>query len=360
MKISCWMTLVDSIIMPSKNAAVLAAFFLMALLTGCLSDIEVQKLTGSTMGTSWSVTIVDPPVSYDQKIVQVEIEAILSELNHQMSTYDLESEISKFNSSDANGEWYLVSEIFALTASKALGFSEISRGAFDPTVGPLVNLWGFGPGESVESLPTDAMIEKVKAKVGYSAISVRTSKANGGPAIQKRLSRQLDLSAIAKGMGVDQVYRLLDKKGYANFLVEIGGEVRVKGDKDGLGWKVAIEKPMKGERAVEQLLSLSNIALATSGDYRNYREIDGIEYSHTIDPQTGRPVAHQLASVTVVDKECAVADGWATTLLVLGPREGYKLAVSYRLAALLIERTPDGYVVTKTPEYERLFAGKVE
>ena len=360
MKISCWMTLVDSITLRLKNAAVLAAFLFIALLTGCLSDIEVQRLTGSTMGTSWSVAIADPPEFYDQEIIQLEIEATLSELNSQMSTYDLNSEISKFNSSDANGEWYPVSKLFAMTTSEALNFSEISRGAFDPTVGPLVNLWGFGTGDSVESLPTAETIERVKAQVGYTAISVRTSVANGGPAIQKHLSRQLDLSAIAKGVGVDQVYQLLDDKGYVNFLVEIGGEVRVKGNKDGLGWTVAIEKPLKGERAVEQLVSLSNIALATSGDYRNFREIDGVEYSHTIDPQTGRPVVHQLASVTVADKECAIADGWATTLLVLGPREGYKLAISHELAALLIERTSDGYVVTKTPEYERLFAGGME
>ena len=344
----------------NKNAAVLAAFLLLNLLIGCSSGIEIHKLTGSTMGTSWSVAIANPDTLSDRATLQAEIEAILNELNRQMSTYDPNSEISKFNSSDAIGEWYPVSELFAMTTSKALDFAKISQGSFDPTIGPLVNLWGFGPGSAVVSLPSDAEIEEIKAQVGYAEISVRTPKANVGPAIKKRQSRQLDLSAIAKGVGVDQVYQLLDDKGYVNFLVEIGGEVRVKGNKDGLGWKVAIEKPLKGERAVEQLLSLSNIALATSGDYRNFREIDGVEYSHTIDPRTGRPVVHKLASVTVADKECAIADGWATTLLVLGSREGYKLAISHKLAALLIERTSNGYVVTKTPEYERLFEGAVE
>lgn len=343
-----------------NNAAALAAFFLLNLLVGCSSGIEIHKLNGSTMGTSWSVAIANSDTLYDRVALQAEIEAVLSEINLQMSTYDPNSEISKFNSSDPNGEWYPVSELFAVTTAKALDFAKISQGSFDPTIGPLVDLWGFGPGSAVNSLPSDAEIEEIKAQVGYAEISVRTPKANVGSAIQKRRRRQLDLSAIAKGVGVDQVYQLLDDKGHDNFLVEIGGEVRVKGDKDGLGWKVAIEKPLKGERVVEQLLSLSNIALATSGDYRNFRKIDGVEYSHTIDPQTGWPVAHKLASVTVADKECAIADGWATTLLVLGPREGYKLAISHKLAALLIERTSDGYIVKKTPEYERLFEGAVE
>ena len=134
----------------------------------------------------------------------------------------------------------------------------------------------------------------------------------------------------------------------------------MKGDKDGLGWKIAVEKPMKGERAVEQLLSLKNVALATSGDYRNYREIDGVAYSHTIDPSTGRPVTHQLASVTVADSECAMADGWATTLLVLGPTKGFELAVARNLPAMFIERVDDEFVIKQTPRFERLLAGDVE
>jgi thiamine biosynthesis lipoprotein len=189
---------------------------------------------------------------------------------------------------------------------------------------------------------------------------VRAPEADGGAAIIKREPRRLDLSAIAKGLGVDQIYTLLDDQGYANFLVEIGGEVRVKGDKDGLGWKIAVEKPIRGERAVEQVLSLKNVALATSGDYRNYREIDGVAYSHTIDPSTGRPVTHQLASVTVADSECAMADGWATTLLVLGPDKGYELAVSRKIPAMFIERFGDTFIVKQTPRFERLLAGEVE
>ncbi|MDC3058685.1 FAD:protein FMN transferase [Litorivicinus sp.] len=343
-----------------KNAAVMAAFFVLASATGCSGELEIKKFSGKTMGTTWSVVIANPIASHDQTALQAKIESLLVEVNRQMSTYDPTSEISQFNQSENLNTWFPVSDLFAITTAMALGFSDISNGAFDPTVGPILNLWGFGPDAGDYALPSDALIEKAQSQIGFSAISVRAPEADGGAAIMKRSQRRLDLSAIAKGLGVDQLYELLDDQGYANFLVEIGGEIRVKGDKDGLGWKIAVEKPLKGERAVEQLLSLKNVALATSGDYRNYREIDGVAYSHTIDPATGRPVTHQLASVTVADLECAIADGWATTLLVLGPEEGFELAVSRNLSAMFIERSDDGFVVKQTPRFERLLAGETE
>ena len=344
----------------SRNAAILAAFFVLSVLIGCSSELEIKKLSGRTMGTSWSVVIANPVASHDQDLLQTEIEALLREVNRQMSTYDPDSEISQFNQSNELNTWFPVSELFAVTTAKALKFSEISSGAFDPTIGPLVNLWGFGPDAGSDALPSDLVIDETKSQIGFSAVSVRAPEADGGAALLQREPRRIDLSAIAKGLGVDQIYTLLDDQGYANFLVEIGGEVRVKGDKDGLGWKIAVEKPIKDERVVEQVLSLKNIALATSGDYRNYREIDGVIYSHTIDPTTGRPVTHQLASVTVADSNCAMADGWATTLLVLGPYKGYELAVSRKIAAMFIERSGDTFIVKQTLDFERLMAGEVE
>ena len=354
------MTSVASPLGVLKNAAVMAAFFVLALATGCSKEPEIQKLSGKTMGTTWSVVIANPIASHDQTALQAEIESLLVEVNRQMSTYDPASEISQFNQSEDLNTWFPVSDLFAITTTKALGFSDISNGAFDPTVGPIVNLWGFGPDAGIDALPSDTLIEKTRSQIGFSAILVRAPEADGGAAIMKRSQRRLDLSAIAKGLGVDQLYEILDDQGYANFLVEIGGEIRVKGDKDGLGWKIAIEKPLKGERAVEQLLSLKNVALATSGDYRNYREIDGVAYSHTIDPSSGRPVTHQLASVTVADSECAMADGWATTLLVLGLEKGFELAVSRNLSAMFIERSDKGFVIKQTPRFERLLAGEAE
>lgn len=354
------MTLAASLLKLLKNAALVAAFSVLVLVTGCSGELEIQKLSGQTMGTTWSVVIANPIASHDHTALQAEIESLLVDVNRQMSTYDPTSEISQFNQSEDLNTWFPVSELFAITTAKALGFSETSNGAFDPTVGPIVNLWGFGPDAGVDALPSDSLIEETKSQIGFSAIEVRAPQPGGAPAIMKRSQRRLDLSAIAKGLAVDQLYELLDDQGYVNFLVEIGGEIRVKGDKDGQGWKIAIEKPIKGERAVEQLLSLKNVALATSGDYRNYREIGGIAYSHTIDPSTGRPVMHQLASVTVADSECAMADGWATTLLVLGPEKGFELAVSQNLPAMFIERSENGFAVKQTPRFERLLAGEAE
>jgi FAD:protein FMN transferase len=343
-----------------KNAAAMAAFFCITLMLGaCSGELEMDRLSGKTMGTTWSVVIANPIAAHNPEALQAEIEATLQSVNQQMSTYDPNSEISRFNNASVD-EWFPVSELFALTTAKALGFSRISNGAFDPTVGPVVNLWGFGSEAAAEELPTDAMIDEAKDTVGFEAISVRAPEAPGGAALKKNAPRQLDLSAIAKGLGVDQMYAVLDDKGYSNFLVEIGGEIRVKGNKDGMGWRIAVEKPVRGERQVEETLALGNIAVATSGDYRNYREIDGVAYSHTIDPATGRPVTHQLASVTVADESCAMADGWATTLLVLGPTEGFQLATRQNLPAMFIERTADGFAVKYTPRFERLLAGVTE
>ena len=357
MKTSCWMTLVVNPTRMLKHAALGAAFFCLGLLSACSGEIPIERLAGETMGTTWSVVIAKPIASHDGEALTESIERALAEVNAQMSTYDPASEISQFNDSEALNTWFTVSDAFAVTTAKALGFAEISAGAFDPTVAPLVNLWGFGPTASAEDLPSDEAIEAARAEVGFTAIQVRAPEAEGGAAIQKTAPRTLDLSAIAKGYGVDRIYTLLDAAGYANFLVEIGGEVRVKGDKDGLGWQIAVEKPTRDQRAVEQVLALSNVAVATSGDYRNVRVIDGQTYSHTISPQSGRPVEHALASVTVAAENCTLADGWATTVLVLGPDAGYALALKQDLAAMLITRVGDGFDVQYTPRFERLIEG---
>ncbi len=351
------MTLVVNAFSSLRNAAQRAAFFCAALvLVGCSNELTLDRLSGRTMGTSWSVVIANPIAAHDSVALTAEIETLLADVNRQMSTYDPASEISQFNES-APGEWVPVSDLFAITTAKALGFSAISGGAFDPTVGPVVDLWGFGPADGSEALPSEDAVEAARTQVGFEAIMVRAPEAAGGAALKKTAPRRLDLSAIAKGLGVDQMAALLEDRGYRNFLVEIGGEVRVKGDKDGFGWQIAVEKPVVGERQVEQILALKNISVATSGDYRNFREIDGEVYSHTVDPSTGRPVTHQLASVTVADEDCAMADGWATTLLVMGPDAGYALAVRQNLPAMFIERVDEGFSVKYTPRFERLLAG---
>jgi len=334
------------------NAVLWAAFCCLALI-GCSPSVSLESLSGPTMGTRWAVTLANPGNSFDQAALQASIQSVLDTVNREMSTYDPNSEISQFNGSNVDGAWFPVSARFSEVTAQALGFARISQGAFDPTVGPLVNLWGFGPDATPDDLPSDAMIQAARSQVGYEAIAVRAPEE--GAAIRKSAERRLDLSAIAKGAGVDAVAEFLIAQGYRNFLVDIGGEIRAVGQKDGRGWRVAVEKPVKNVRDVQQIIALNDLSVATSGDYRNYREIGGISYSHTIDPTTGRPVTHNLASVSVADASCTTADGWATTFLVLGPDAGPALAEQRGIAALFIVRRDDGFDVHETSRWSRLF-----
>lgn len=212
--------------------------------------------------------------------------------------------------------------------------STSTQGAFDVTVGPLVDLWGFGPQYRTRRVPDDAVIERVRKSVGYQ--HVQTDPSAG--AIRKRHSRtQVDLSAIAKGYGVDRVAMILDRQGVDDYLVEIGGEFRARGTTAaGRPWRVAIERPVEGRRLLGEIVVLANRAIATSGTTKDFFEQDGRRYSHAIDPTTARPVEHPPMAVSVVADTAMEADGWATALLVLGPKRGYSFAQARGLAALLV------------------------
>ncbi len=213
------------------------------------------------------------------------------------------------------------------------------------TVGPLVNLWSFGPEKQEHKLPAEAAIAKTKSRVGYRLLRVREDP----PALKKsRPDVYVDLSAIAKGFGVDQVAELLEQHFIADYMVEIGGEVRTKGKKpDGTVWRIGIETPTPFSRGVQRAIELSGKSLASSGDYRNFVVIGGKQYSHTIDPREGRPVDHRLTAASVVAENCMLADAYATSLMVLGPDEGYNWAAKHNVAALLIVR--DGAGSWKNP-----------
>jgi len=328
------------------------------VLSACSPQLSLETLRGQTMGTTWAVTIANRPAHFDSAALTAEIEGVLASVNREMSTYDLASEISQFNDAPADGAWFPVSDRFAEVTAQALGFAVLSQGAFDPTVGPLVNLWGFGPNATSEQLPSEEAITAARPEVGYQALAVRAPEQ--GAALAKTAPRRLDLSAIAKGAGVDAVAEHLIARGLDNFLVDIGGELRAVGQKDWRGWRVAVEQPKKGVREAQTVITLSDRAIATSGDYRNYRDIAGVSYSHTIDPKTGRPVTHRLASVSVADDSCTLADGWATTLLVLGPDEGFALAEARGLAALFIERRDTGLIVRESSRWRRDFSTGVQ
>ncbi|MEE8157371.1 MAG: FAD:protein FMN transferase [Gammaproteobacteria bacterium] len=313
----------------------LSAALLVVCLTGCFGSTDVHEWAGNTMGTTWSVKVVNLPAQIDTDELAAEIDRVLDEIDASMSTYRNDSELMRFNAS-STADWFSVSAELAEVLNQAHHISDLTGGAFDVTVGPLVNLWGFGPGTKDQPLPDDSRINETRQRVGYRQLITRDDP----PAIKKlRQDLFVDLSAIAKGHGVDRISALLDDAGIVNYLVEIGGEVRSSGQKGLHGnWVIAVEQPVAFSRLVQTTFALRNMAAATSGDYRNFREVQGRRYSHVIDPRTGRPTAHSVASVTVLAESAAIADALATAMLVLGEQEGLKLANDSNIAALFIAR----------------------
>jgi thiamine biosynthesis lipoprotein len=261
------------------------------------------------------------------------VDTLLAEINHTMSTYDPESELSRFNRLRTT-DWVPASASLRDVIKAALEIGAQSEGAFDITVGPLVNLWGFGPEVHPDRIPPERDIAAARARSGLNKVTLGETQ----PAIRKQQPDVfLDLSGIAKGYGVDRVADLMTSHGIEHYMVEIGGEIRVHGLKDReTPWRIAIEKPLSGERSVQTMLALSDIALATSGNYRNFFEIAGRRYSHTIDPTTGRPVDHHLVSVTVLAETSMRADAWATAFQVLGPERGMAIAERLNLPVLFV------------------------
>ncbi|MCZ6711753.1 MAG: FAD:protein FMN transferase [Gammaproteobacteria bacterium] len=286
------------------------------------------------MGTQYRVT-ADCPVDVGGDIARE-----LAWVNQEMSTYDESSTLSRFNRSMPGG-WFAVSADLVAVVAAGTQLSAVSAGAFDITVGPLVNLWGFGPGGVSAVQPTPEQVNAALARVGHGHLEYRVQP----PALLKHEDVYVDLSAIAKGYGVDRLAELLNESACGDFIVEIGGEVRTRGTNErGALWRVGVEVPdPESFGAVQRVLHLEEYSVATSGDYRNFFARDGARFSHTIDPRTGRPVDHQLASVTVAHDSAMWADGYATLLNVLGPQAGLAFAQETGLAVLFIVRTEHGF-----------------
>jgi thiamine biosynthesis lipoprotein len=306
----------------------------------------VLHLAGETMGTTWSVQIARPAPRLDARALRRALAAVVADVDRRMSTYRPDSELSRFNA-ERTRAWIPVSRDTRRVVAEALQVSRLSAGAFDPTVAPLLDLWGFGPAGGAGRLPGPAAIRATRARVGWSGLDV----AEGMAALRKRhLDLALDLSAIAKGFGIDAMAEHLERRGLADYLVEIGGELRGRGrGRHGGGWTVGIELPHEAS-AVAAIVRLQGTAVATSGDYRKMTEVDGVRRSHVLDPRTGRPIRHALASATVIARTAMRADALATALLVLGPHDAWELARRERLAALLVIRTHDGFEVRRTPD----------
>jgi thiamine biosynthesis lipoprotein len=316
--------------------------------SGCDRTPPLVEIHGNTMGTTYSVKVVELPPGSTSDTLKSRIDARLERVNALMSTYRDDSELSRFNASRST-DWIPVDPALADLVERSLSISNLTAGAFDVTVGPLVNLWGFGPDTHPFRVPDDATIAEALRRVGRDKLSVRLEP----PALRKAHPElYVDLSGIAKGYGVDQIAEVLDAVAVQDYLVEIGGELRAKGQKPGdQPWRIAIERPDAGTRAVYRGVTLEDAAMATSGDYRNFYVQDGRSYSHTIDPTTGRPVDHALASVTVVSQDCATADALATGLLVLGPESGLALAEAHGIRAFLVSRVAEGYADVATATF---------
>ncbi|MGE3772666.1 MAG: FAD:protein FMN transferase, partial [Gammaproteobacteria bacterium] len=295
-------------------------------------------LAGDTMGTHYRVNVVAP--RHSEQDLQAGIEQRLDEVDAAMSTWRADSELSRFNA-QAVTDWVAVSPALHVVLQTAAAISEITDGAFDVTVGPLVNLWGFGPDRRPSAPPADTALAAARARVGHRLLHL----ADAPPRVRKdRGDVYVDLSAIAKGYAVDRVADWLAATGYRDFLVEVGGEIRSRGRRaDGSPWQVGVAWPDAGSADVARVLPLGDTALATSGDYRQYFEFAGRRYSHEIDPVTGRPIAHALASVTVLDAACMRADALATGLLVLGPERGPALARRLGISALFLVHRESGF-----------------
>jgi len=319
---------------PRVYSLVLWAFF---FLGGCSSEKSLHLFTvsGQTMGTTYSIKFFEKS-SYKVSLLKEKVERDLKKVNAQMSTYIEDSEISLFNKGNEQ-KVTPVSPWFAKVLSVSLEIAQVTGGAFDPTMGPLVNLWGFGPNKHKKP-PELKEIQSAKNSVGYEKINLSQTKAGQWVVQKSQKGVYLDLSASAKGFGVDVLSELLSREGLSDHLVEIGGELRSSGAKPGgAPWVVAIEKPvtkpvakpedLAGKRSVQQIINLKEASLATSGNYRNFFESGGVVYPHTISRDSGRPVSSRLLSV---------ADALATALMVMGAEKAQAFAKKKKVAAFFI------------------------
>ena len=302
--------------------AFIFALALCFLSAGCDGKRE-QLIQGRTMGTTYHIKIV---TDYFQSVsgLKEKIEKRLGDINAAMSTYQKDSEISRFNEFNQTGKKFKISEDFYQVMKTAQAIHRLSDGAWDGTVNPLVDLWGFGREGLKNKIPPENEISALLADIGFENIEIQEP----GVLIKKSASLTLDLSSIAKGYGVDQVADTVRKEGFQNFLVEIGGEVFASGTtKDGNVWRIGINRPQTDAAFddVYKVVNLHNRAFATSGDYRNFFVVEDVRYSHIIDPRTGYPISNGVVSVTIIADTCTFADGLATAIMVMNPVKGLDL-----------------------------------
>ncbi|WP_263141777.1 FAD:protein FMN transferase [Pseudomonas sp. RIT-PI-AD] len=323
-----------------------AALLLSCALAGC--EPALERFEGPTMGSRYSVQYVGVAGLPSRDALQGEVETILGQIDRDFSTYRGDSQVSRFNAAPAGTCQAMPDEVLELARAGA-ALSRESDGAFDLTLEPLLDLWGFGPQSRGERVPTPAEIDAVRQRVGHRHLRIEAR------ALCKDVALQLDFNAIAAGYTVDRVAARLEALGVKNFLVEITGELKAQGHRpDGSPWRIGIEAPHADRREAQRRLALDGQGVSTSGDYRHYFERDGRRYSHTLDPATGAPIRHALASVTVVAPSALRADGLSTLLMVLGPRRGLAYAERQGIAALFVSHEGEGFVERASSAFDRL------
>ncbi len=326
------------------------------LFEGANND-DLHVLNGFTMGTTYQVQLPELPAGQDRERLGIEINELLQRLDRGIfSTYAPDSELSRLNRHPVSTPFIASAEMIEVM-EMAQQVAVLSGGAFDVTVGPLVNLWGFGPEISAisDNIPAEEVLQEALENVGYRHVIVNASASE----IVRTRDVYIDLSAIAKGYAVDELAELLDELGAGSYFLEIGGELKIKGLKPGgESWVPAIEAPVDTAPQIYEIFYSrgETIGIAGSGDYRNYFEEEGVRYSHEIDPRTGRPITHHLAAAYVIDESTAMADALATAYMILGLEEALNLAQRRNQAAYLIYKTDDGFDEVITDPFNKYLA----
>lgn len=318
------------------------------VLAGCEGGDSLERVSGPTMGSSFTVQYVRSPGTPGPDQVKDEVETVLAGIDRMFSTYRSDSDIERFNVLPADSCQAMPEQLLQLV-QVGEQFSEQSQGAYDLTVEPLLNLWGFGPQAREERVPDAQALADARQRVGYRHLRIE------GDQLCKDAAVEVDFNSIAAGYAVDEVVERLQAMGVSSYLVEVTGELRAAGLKpDGSHWRVALEVPRDDREVAQQVLSVDGYGVSTSGDYRNYFEREGKRYSHTFDARTGAPVEHALAAVTVLDPSALMADGWSTVLMILGPQEGWDYALQHEIAALFVMHADNGFATRATPAFERM------
>jgi len=326
--------------------------FALVTLSGCGNSDSLESFGGPTMGSTYSIKYVRHAGLAGPAEVKAQVEKILAQVDRQMSTYRSDSDIGRFNVLPANSCQAMPEPVLHMV-EVGEQLSLASDGAFDLTVEPLLNLWGFGPQGREEKVPSEQALAAAQQRVGHAHLRIEEGK------LCKDAAVEVDFNSIAAGYAADLIGEKLKAMGIDNYLVDATGELKIAGRKlDGSPWRIALEEPRDDQQVAERVVFLDGYGVSTSGDYRNYFEQDGRRYSHEFDARTGKPIQHALASVTVIQPSALMADGLSTMLLVLGPEQGWDYAEKHDIAAFFVIRADKGFVTRSNPAFDRLFAGQ--